>query len=102
VTSRLRENFAVMRSIADGGAEIGLERRSRCRWDAAYAARTATACVDRIFEAAGGRAIFLSNPLQRAFRDAHAMRAHAFNNADNAAQIMARAELGFPNREMLI
>jgi len=35
-------------------------------------------------EASGGRAIFLDNPIQRAFRDVHAMRAHAFNTPTRA------------------
>jgi 3-hydroxy-9,10-secoandrosta-1,3,5(10)-triene-9,17-dione monooxygenase len=102
VTLQLRENFATMTSAIERGEVIGMGARSRCRWDAARAAQVATACVDRVFESAGGRAIFLSNPMQRAFRDAHAMRAHAYNNPDHAARVMAREELGFPNRELLI
>jgi 3-hydroxy-9,10-secoandrosta-1,3,5(10)-triene-9,17-dione monooxygenase len=102
VTLQLRENFAAMTSAIERGETIGMGVRSRCRWDAARAAQVATACVDRVFEAAGGRAIFLSNPIQRAFRDAHAMRAHAYNNPDHAARIMAREQLGLPNRELLI
>lgn len=99
---QLRHNFAMMTASIERGEPISLDTRSRCRWDAAHAAQVATECVDRVFGAAGGRAIFLSNPMQRAFRDAHAMRAHAFNNPDNAAQVMGRAELGLPNREFLI
>jgi 3-hydroxy-9,10-secoandrosta-1,3,5(10)-triene-9,17-dione monooxygenase len=99
---QLRHNFAMMTAGIERGEPISMDTRSRCRWDAAHAAQVATECVDRVFGAAGGRAIFLSNPMQRAFRDAHAMRAHAFNNPDNAAQVMGRAELGLPNREFLI
>jgi 3-hydroxy-9,10-secoandrosta-1,3,5(10)-triene-9,17-dione monooxygenase len=102
VTLQLRENFRAMRATVDDGEVIGMDTRSRVRWDAARAAQVATECVDRVFMAAGGRAIFLSNPIQRAFRDAHAMRAHAYNNTDHAAQIMGRSELGLPNREFLI
>jgi 3-hydroxy-9,10-secoandrosta-1,3,5(10)-triene-9,17-dione monooxygenase len=101
-TLQLRHNFAAMTASIERGDPISMDTRSRCRWDAARAAQVATECVDRVFGAAGGRAIFLANPLQRAFRDAHAMRAHAFNNPDNAAQVMGRAELGLPNREFLI
>ena len=100
-TLQLRHNFANMTASIERGDPISMDTRSRCRWDAAHAAEVATECVDRVFGAAGGRAIFLSNPMQRAFRDAHAMRAHAFNNP-NAAQVMGRAELGLPNREFLI
>jgi len=102
VMLQLRHNFAMMSGALERGEAIGLDTRSRCRWDAAHATQVATACVDRIFAATGGRAIFLSNPMQRAFRDAHAMRAHAYNNPGNAAQVMGRAVLGLPNRELLI
>lgn len=102
LTLQLHENFRTMRATVDRGDRITIDIRSRVRWDAARAAEVATDCVDRVFAAAGGRAIFLANPIQRAFRDAHAMRAHAYNNTDHAAQIMGRAELGLPNRELLI
>ena len=49
--------------------------------------------VDRLFEASGGRAIFLDNPIQRVFRDVHAMRAHAINNPDKGARLFGRFEL---------
>jgi 3-hydroxy-9,10-secoandrosta-1,3,5(10)-triene-9,17-dione monooxygenase len=49
--------------------------------------------VDRLFEASGGRAIFLDNPIQRVFRDVHAMRAHAINNPDKGARLFGRFAL---------
>jgi 3-hydroxy-9,10-secoandrosta-1,3,5(10)-triene-9,17-dione monooxygenase len=52
--------------------------------------------VDRLFEASGGRAIFLDNPIQRAWRDVHAIRAHAGNNPEKAAVIFGRSEFGLP------
>ncbi len=48
------------------------------------------------------RAIFLSNPIQRAFRDVHTMRAHAANNPEAAARIFGRSELGIPDNEMFL
>jgi 3-hydroxy-9,10-secoandrosta-1,3,5(10)-triene-9,17-dione monooxygenase len=102
VTLQLRHNFASMTSAAQAGREIGMDARSRCRWDAAHAADVATACADRVFQASGGSAIFLENPLQRAFRDAHAMRAHAYNNPDIAGRVAGQSILGLANRELLI
>ena len=46
-----------------------------------------------LFDASGGRAIYLHNPLQRYVRDVHAMRAHAINNPDKAAQVFCHSEL---------
>jgi 3-hydroxy-9,10-secoandrosta-1,3,5(10)-triene-9,17-dione monooxygenase len=65
----------------------------RCRADASRAVARCVGAVDRMFEAGGGRAIFLDNPLQRAFRDVHAMRAHAFLNPDKAARLFGRFDL---------
>ena len=64
--------------------------------------RIATESVDSVFEASGGKALKLDMPLQRAFRDVHAMRGHANNNADKTAQMFGRIALGFPNKEFLI
>jgi 3-hydroxy-9,10-secoandrosta-1,3,5(10)-triene-9,17-dione monooxygenase len=52
--------------------------------------------VDRLFEASGGGGIYLSNPIQRAWRDVHAMRAHAGNNPEKAAAVFGRSEFDLP------
>jgi 3-hydroxy-9,10-secoandrosta-1,3,5(10)-triene-9,17-dione monooxygenase len=97
---RLLRNFAEMMCLARAGQEIPLEQRARYRWDAAKATTWSVRAVDRLFEASGGRAIFLNNPLQRAWRDVHAMRAHAGNNPDKAALIFGRSEFGLPPQEL--
>jgi len=52
--------------------------------------------VDRLMMAAGGRGIFLANPIQRAWRDVHAMQAHAGSNLERAAAVFGRSEFGLP------
>jgi alkylation response protein AidB-like acyl-CoA dehydrogenase len=52
--------------------------------------------VDRLMMAAGGRGIFLKNPIQRAWRDVHAMQAHAGSNLERAAAVFGRSEFGLP------
>jgi alkylation response protein AidB-like acyl-CoA dehydrogenase len=52
--------------------------------------------VDRLFEACGGRGICLDNPIQRAWRDVHAIRAHAGNNLEKAATVFGGSEFGLP------
>jgi 3-hydroxy-9,10-secoandrosta-1,3,5(10)-triene-9,17-dione monooxygenase len=83
-----------MMACAREGREIPLLRRARARWDAANAVATCVDAGDRLFEASGGRAIFLDKPNQRVFRDLHAKRAHALNIPEKAARIYARMELG--------
>jgi len=74
--------------------DISVERRARLRWDAANAVQISVHAVDLMFESSGGRAIFLDNPIQRYFRDVHAIRAHALNNPQRAGRTFAMAEMG--------
>jgi alkylation response protein AidB-like acyl-CoA dehydrogenase len=93
---RMLEIFAEMMRLARAGKEIPLAQRARYRWDGGQAIEWSVRAVDRLFEASGGRALFLANPIQRAWRDVHAMRAHAGNNPDRSALVFARSELGLP------
>jgi 3-hydroxy-9,10-secoandrosta-1,3,5(10)-triene-9,17-dione monooxygenase len=93
---RLLGNFAEMMRLARAGEEIPLTQRARYRWDAGKAIDWSVRAVDRLFEASGGRGIFLDNPVQRAWRDVHAMRAHAGNNPERAAAVFSRSEFGLP------
>jgi 3-hydroxy-9,10-secoandrosta-1,3,5(10)-triene-9,17-dione monooxygenase len=93
---RLLGNFAEMMRLARAGEEIPLTQRARYRWDAGKAIDSSVRAVDRLFEASGGRGIFLDNPVQRAWRDVHAMRAHAGNNPERAAAVFSRSEFGLP------
>ena len=93
---RLLGNFAeAMRTVRDG-TELSLAQRARYRWDTAKAVDRSVRALDRLFEASGGRGVFLDNPIQRAWRDVHAIRAHAGNNLERAAFVFGRSEFGLP------
>ena len=78
---------------AERGDELSLELRRQLRFDANQAVETSIAAVDALFTLSGARANFLSNPMQRMFRDAHAMRGHAMNSFDKVARMFGRYDL---------
>jgi 3-hydroxy-9,10-secoandrosta-1,3,5(10)-triene-9,17-dione monooxygenase len=93
---RMLQNFSEMMRLARSAAEIPLAFRARCRWDAGKATDWAVHAIDRLMMASGGRGIFLNNPIQRAWRDVHAMQAHAGSNLERAAAVFGRSEFGLP------
>ena len=52
------------------------EQRARIRSTAVWVTSTAAAVVDVCYRAGGGSSIYLDNPLQRRFRDIHAVTQH--------------------------
>jgi len=59
------------------GEPVPKGHRLRTKRNAAFACRLTLHAVERLFNAAGSRAIFESGALQRYFRDLHAAAAHA-------------------------
>jgi 3-hydroxy-9,10-secoandrosta-1,3,5(10)-triene-9,17-dione monooxygenase len=51
---------------------VTMDDRARWRRDQAWITRTAVEAVTAVFEASGAHALYLSEPLQRHFRDVHA------------------------------
>ena len=75
---------------------LTLEQRVRLRRDYAYIATLCVRAVERIYLASGAAANYESNPLQRQWRDVHAMVAHTGVNFDSAGENFGRMQLGLP------
>ena len=82
--------------ITEAGVVPSIEQRARYRRDGAFAAGLCTKAVDLLFAATGGVAIYERNPIQRAFRDAHAANAHYMLNWDVSGPVYGRVALGLP------
>jgi alkylation response protein AidB-like acyl-CoA dehydrogenase len=76
-----REAMAVL----ERGERLTTAQRQRTRLSASYAAQLALGAVQRLFNAAGGRALFLDSALQRELRDLYAVAAHRGLTWDSSA-----------------
>ena len=62
-------------------------------------------CADEIraiFEAMGAGAIFEQHPVQRLFRDIHALKAHRINDTESTGENFGRLQVGLANREFFL
>ena len=82
--------------ITESGVVPSLEQKASYRRDGAFAATLCTRAVDLLFTATGGGAIYERNPIQRAFRDAHAANAHYVLSWDVNGAMYGRVALGLP------
>lgn len=73
---------------------LTLEQRIQNHRDYAYLTQLCLRAIERIFLTSGGTANYESNPLQRYWRDVHAMGAHVAINFDTAGETFGRQELG--------
>lgn len=80
------------------GEKVPIQMRARAKRDVAWAVLICVRAVDRIFTDAGAGSLFDTSPMQRAFRDVHAVAAHAMHNFDLAAEDFGRIHLGLEPR----
>jgi 3-hydroxy-9,10-secoandrosta-1,3,5(10)-triene-9,17-dione monooxygenase len=79
-----------------------LDRRVRFRFDSSNAADRCCTVVNTLFNASGGRAIFLGSPLLRAWLDVNAARAHYANNPEKPARNFGGVQLELKNTDFFI
>jgi 3-hydroxy-9,10-secoandrosta-1,3,5(10)-triene-9,17-dione monooxygenase len=83
-------------AIVNSGNEIPVEKRARCRYEAAQAIGACLGAVLEAFEVGGGGVMNTDKPFQRQLRDLMAMRNHPFGIPDARATAYARCMLGVP------
>jgi alkylation response protein AidB-like acyl-CoA dehydrogenase len=83
------------------GEAIGLESRAKLRLAATHATRACADVCRDLYDLAGGSAVYLSNALQRRFRDAHVAIQHMMV-APATLEVSGRALLGLPTEDSML
>jgi alkylation response protein AidB-like acyl-CoA dehydrogenase len=83
--------------LYDGG-EITVADRIRCRRNQAYVTKLAVQAVEALNASTGGYGLMLSNPVQRAWRDANAVGRHVSLNWDAVGTMYGQHAFGLEPR----
>lgn len=101
-TLQLERNIAELYDCATAGEEIPMELRLRTRRDQVRGTERALTAIDLLFKTAGGNSLKRGNPIERAWRDAHAGSVHVANDVERALAMYGRGEFGFAIEDNLI
>lgn len=91
-----RDIADTLAATAAGKADV--ELRMRDRLTHSFATRLLTRSVDLLFEAGGGAALQLHHPVQRFWRDIHAVSSHISLNWDSVAAMYGQHVFGIEPR----
>jgi 3-hydroxy-9,10-secoandrosta-1,3,5(10)-triene-9,17-dione monooxygenase len=92
-----RRRFADTDAIIARGEGFTGRNAFRLRRDASFCAKLVVQAVDIIFGLSGGSALYVSNPVQRVWRDVHGGAAHIVFQWDVHGVASGRVELGLPS-----
>ena len=89
-------------SYARSGTPMSMEMRARIRMDCSQGVRFALDGAEKLFLMAGGSSLALRSPLQRAWRDLHAINMHGLLLPEASAELYGRVLLGLePNTDIV-
>ncbi|ETK36977.1 3-hydroxy-9,10-secoandrosta-1,3,5(10)-triene-9,17-dione monooxygenase oxygenase subunit [Microbispora sp. ATCC PTA-5024] len=84
------------------GDRIPMELRLRVRRDQVRGTERALSAIDILFKTAGGNSLSRGNPIERAWRDAHAGSVHVANDVERALAMYGRGEFGLTVEDNLV
>ncbi|MBB5136873.1 3-hydroxy-9,10-secoandrosta-1,3,5(10)-triene-9,17-dione monooxygenase [Thermocatellispora tengchongensis] len=84
------------------GEPIPMELRLRARRDQVRGTERALEAIDILFKTAGGNSLGRGNPIERAWRDAHAGSVHVANEVERALGMYGRDAFGLTVEDDLI
>ena len=99
---QLDRNISALLDCAVAGEEIPMELRLRTRRDQVRATERALTAVDILFKTAGGNSLKRGNPIERAWRDAHAGSVHVANDVERALAMYGKGAFGIPVEDNLV
>lgn len=79
-----------------GRVPTAQERAKYYAWRS-YIVRQSTRAVDRLFELSGGRSLYLQHPVQRIWRDLHAVSQHIALHYEAGLEAYGRTLVGLPS-----
>jgi 3-hydroxy-9,10-secoandrosta-1,3,5(10)-triene-9,17-dione monooxygenase len=88
------ENARRITACGHAGAAMSVAERADTRNHVAYAVQLCYEAMETIFFAAGGSSLSLDNPIQRAMRDLHAVKAHYFMDIETTRELAGMIRLG--------
>ncbi len=92
-----RRDVAALDRAARKGSPLLPGTAERISYDVPFVIDSCGRAVRRLYRGSGGRILYENNPLQRHFRDVHAMTQHAVLDMDGAGEIYGRALLQNPS-----
>jgi 3-hydroxy-9,10-secoandrosta-1,3,5(10)-triene-9,17-dione monooxygenase len=99
---QMDRNIAEIHARAARDERIPLELRLRTRRDQVRGTERALHAIDILFTTAGGNSLKRGNPIERAWRDAHAGSVHVANDVERALAMYGRGEFGLPIEDNLV
>ncbi|HWD04936.1 MAG TPA: flavin-dependent monooxygenase [Amycolatopsis sp.] len=99
---QLTHNIDELYQLACRGKKLPFSTRLRVRRDQVRGTERAISAIDRLFENSGGRALSRGTPIQRFWRDAHAGRVHAANDAERAYVMFGTGAFGLPVENAMV
>lgn len=84
------------------GEPIPMELRLRARRDQVRGTERAIEAIDTLFRTAGGNSLGRGNPIERAWRDAHAGSVHVANDVERALAMYGKGAFGLKVEDNLV
>lgn len=98
----MMRNFDKMVETAKVGENLLIDDRIKMRFDAALVSRKCTDAINNMFLSCGAQGIFRDHPLNRAWLDINAGRAHVANNPFKCGRNLGGVMLGNENADFFL